>query len=584
MGDEIEQIKERIDISTVVGEYVSLKRAGRNFKALCPFHQEKSPSFIVSPHRGTWHCFGCNEGGDIFSFVQKIEGIDFPGALKLLAEKAGVTLSKSSPQSTNRRQRAFEVLSAAARFYHEILIHQEAGKKALQYIESRGITSETIKTFQLGYAPNSWDIVYSWLKKKGFSDQELLDSGLVGRNERGNIYDRFRGRVMFPVADVQGRIVAFGGRIMPWHETGNEGKYINSPEGMLYEKRRVVYNLNRAKQFMREKNVGIVVEGYMDVVMLWQAGVHHVVASSGTAFTSDHIVQLKRFADELHFAFDADAAGWKATIAATQSALASGMNVRTISLPKGQDPADVAKEHTPEEVQQIFSDTKSLTGLLLQSLRVESTDVSSQGQLEALLPLVQFVKNPVQQGKMIQETAEALHVPEASIVSMLESLQEPASLPMPEESYRRVIHTAEQPLLGLILLKEEVRADIFPRLMAAMILDPECRLLYNSLKELAERAPEFFSMTTDQIIGQIDTSITGHAEAVCTRAEDSLATTTLTPLEEGHFLFQSLHRRYLRDELQAAQQQLALASEDTRTQALERFQGLAQELANVDTL
>ena len=366
MSTETEQIKERIDISDVVGEYVKLKRAGQSLKGLCPFHSEKTPSFIVTPSRGSWHCFGCNEGGDVFTFIQKIEGIEFPAALKMLAERAGITLPerKGKMQADSRRQRLFDLLEAASHFYQEILMNLKAGTRAKEYLLDRGVFEHTMKEFGIGYAPHSWDALHTWLVKKGYSDDEIVASGLSGRKDQGGTFDRFRGRIMFPIRDVQGRVVAFGGRIVPWHETGNEGKYVNSPETALYEKRRVVYNLSRAKKVLRATKHCIVVEGYMDVVMMVQAGVENVVATSGTAFTSDHVETLKRFTDTLHFAFDGDAAGWKATIAATQSALASGVHVETILLPDGVDPADLAKESS-EKLQEALGSTRPLVDVLI---------------------------------------------------------------------------------------------------------------------------------------------------------------------------------------------------------------------------
>jgi DNA primase len=409
MSLETEQIKERINIADVIGEHVKLKSAGQSMKGLCPFHGEKTPSFIVTPRKASWHCFGCGEGGDVFSFVQKIEGIDFPTALKLLADRAGVTLPERRPQVENHRQRLFDLLAATARFYHEILMNQKAGERAKQYVAERGITEKTMQEFMVGYGPHAWDTLSKWLQKKGFTTEEMVAAGVVGKADSGKLFDRFRGRIIFPVLDLQGRVVAFGGRIVPWHETGNEGKYVNSPETALYEKRRTVYNLSRAKKVLRGGQACVVVEGYMDVVMLVQAGIEHVVATSGTAFTQEHVDILKRFTNTLHFAFDGDGAGWKATIAATQSALASGMNVDTIVLPDEKDPADIAKEN-PEGVQEIFKQTKPLMEVLVDRIGVGSTAQREQA-LDALIPLLRLVKNPIVQGGMVEQVAQLLKTP-----------------------------------------------------------------------------------------------------------------------------------------------------------------------------
>ena len=279
--------------------------------------------------------------------------------MKLLADRAGVEIKAYKKESSDKRTRLFALLELTARFYHEVLINQPAGKKALGYLKKRGVSAKTVQSFQLGYAPMQWDILQIYLRKKGYSPREMLAAGVAGESQQGKLFDRFRGRVIFPIADLQSRVVALGGRITPWHETGKEGKYVNSPETELYSKRRVVYNLARAKRYLRSGESCLVVEGYMDVVLLDQVGVRRVVASSGTAFTDEQIAQLKRFTDTLHFAFDADEAGVKAAISATQGALAAGLRVATVALPEGEDPADVAVR-SPDELKKYLSQPRSL--------------------------------------------------------------------------------------------------------------------------------------------------------------------------------------------------------------------------------
>ena len=351
MSEETELIKERLDIAEVVNEYLPLKRTGGYYKACCPFHQEKTPSFVVSPDKGIWHCFGCGSGGDVFSFVEKIENLDFVSVLKMLAERAGVELKKQVGQSSDKRKQ--------------------------------------------------WDVLQNFLRARGYSPQEMLAAGLVGESRKSTLYDRFRGRIIFPINDLQGRVVAFGGRIVPWHETGEEGKYVNSPETKLYEKRRIVYNLERAKQFLRHGTPCLVVEGYMDVVMVEQAGISNVVASSGTAFTEEQVQQLKRFTQQLHFSFDADAAGTKAAIAATEVALTAGMRVATVLLPAGKDPDDVAL-HEPEKLSEYLEKPKSLVSMLMRRFEKVKDGGEKEKYLQELLPLVAKIDNPVYQGEMVQ--------------------------------------------------------------------------------------------------------------------------------------------------------------------------------------
>ncbi|MEX0649772.1 MAG: DNA primase [Candidatus Andersenbacteria bacterium] len=589
MSSETEQIKDRLEIAQIVGEYVVLKPAGRSLKGLCPFHNEKTPSFTVSPDRGTWHCFGaCGEGGDIFTFIQKAEGLDFPATLKLLAERAGVQLKAGSPQSTNHRQRLFDVLSASARFYHQILMTQQAGRKAREYLLERGVTRETMELFQIGYAPDSWDVLQQWLRKHGFSDQEMIQSGAVGKSQRGKQYDRFRGRIIFPVQDTQGRVVAFGGRIVPWLATGEEGKYINSPEGPLYEKRRVVYNLNRAKQALRQNAPCIVVEGYMDTALLVQAGVQNVVATSGTAFTEEHITQLARFTKTLHFAFDGDAAGWKATVSATQAALAAGMTVATIQLPAGQDPADVVVK-MPDKVQETMTHTESLMAVLLTQLKGSSNTTDRQQQLEAVLPLVRMVKNPIQQGRMIQEIADSLHVPETRVIDLIEST--PASHIAAIQSSQEVMTMSEggssslveRQVLGLLLVDTTVRADFFPYMEAEFFLDSPAVALYNSMQRIAEENAKFDSLSANELVGLLPPELLSYAEGVRSSGEELLSTTSLTASQEGRQLLRSLQHRSLRSRLQQLQTRLQQSGENERADALQEFRGLTEELAQIDS-
>lgn len=543
MSLETEQIKERINIADVVGEYVQLKQAGQSMKGLCPFHMEKTPSFIVTPKRGSWHCFGCGEGGDIFSFVEKVEGIDFPAALKLLAARAGVELKKRSPQAEGRRQRLFELMETATQFYHEVLMNQKAGVRAKGYLAGRGVTEQTMNEFMIGYAPHAWDTLSTWLARKGYSQEEMVAVGLVGKKDSGASFDRFRGRIMFPVRDVQGRVVAFGGRIVPWHETGNEGKYVNSPETALYEKRRTVFNLSRAKRVLRASSACIVVEGYMDVVMLVQAGIENVVATSGTALTSDHVDLLKRFTGTLHFAFDGDGAGFKATISATQGALASGMNVETIILPDEKDPADIAKEN-PSTVAEILSHTRPLIEVLLGRMKAGTLQDREQA-LAALAPLLRIVKNPIAQGAMVEQAATILRVPEAQIISMVSQTELSPGIAVsqvPQADFPQAPgFTAENQLLGLLLLYPTFQDEMMPKLKEEFFLDQTAREVYKELQRIhANHAP-------------LDDKYASLCIALQSRAEEHMATSVFSPQEEMDTILRVLKKRLLSFQLKELQ-------------------------------
>ncbi|MDP3784525.1 MAG: DNA primase, partial [bacterium] len=291
MSSQIDEIKSRLDIAELVGSYIRLQKAGANFKALCPFHNERTPSFNVSPARQIWHCFGCGKGGDMFEFIQQIEGVEFGEALKTLADRAGVELKREDPRLKSERTRQFALLEEATKFFEEKL--WQGGVEPLEYLKKRGLQDETIKTFRLGYASDEWRALGAHLKQKarlpdgqGFSEKDLENSGLAVKSGQG-YYDRFRGRIIFPIFDYSGRVVAFGGRVFPERE--QEAKYVNSPETALYQKSKILYGLNFAKSEILRASECVLVEGYMDVIMSWQGGVKNVVAASGTALTADQL-------------------------------------------------------------------------------------------------------------------------------------------------------------------------------------------------------------------------------------------------------------------------------------------------------
>lgn len=345
-------IKDKLDVVTVVGEYVALKPAGINHKGLCPFHREKSPSFMVNRERQSWHCFGCAKGGDIFSFIQEIEGLEFREALQFLAQKAGVTLTeRSGPTDTSQKARLREVVAEAARFYHKVLTELPVAQPAREYLAQRGLKQTTIEAWQIGFVPEQWELLTQYLLKKGFGIDDLVAAGLTIQREgaqaggRG-FYDRFRGRIMFPIWDVHDTVVGFTGRVLV--ETENSGgKYVNTPQSILYDKSRVVFGLNKAKNQIRSEDFAVMVEGQMDVIACHQAGMTNVVATSGTALTEFQIGLLKRYAQTLLIAFDGDAAGQQAAERGIDLARSAGLAVKVIRLAPeaGKDPDEALKKN-----------------------------------------------------------------------------------------------------------------------------------------------------------------------------------------------------------------------------------------------
>ena len=332
---DTQAIKDRLDIVQVIGEYVPLKKAGANWKANCPFHNEKSPSFMVNAEKQFWHCFGCGKGGDVFSFLQEMEGLDFPEALKILADRAGVKLDTfASEVNKSQKNRILEINSKASYFFHQFLLEMPASQGAREYLQRRELKPETIEEWQVGFIPEQWDLLTQYLLKKGNSIDDLLAAGLTIKKEGGGVYDRFRGRIMFPLWDTHGNIVGFTGRVLVETEKSG-GKYVNTPQTLVYDKSRVLYGLNKAKTEIKSKDFTVLVEGQMDVIACHQAGMKNVVASSGTALTFEQIKLLKRYSNNIAIAFDADAAGQNAAKRGIDLALEQGMNIKIIQIPVG---------------------------------------------------------------------------------------------------------------------------------------------------------------------------------------------------------------------------------------------------------
>jgi len=349
--DQVEEIKSKLDIVDVIRDYTPLKAAGVNFKANCPFHREKTPSFVVSPEKQIWHCFGCAKGGDVFSFVTEIEGIGFGEALRILAPKAGVVLKKQNPQEASERGRLYDILELSQNYYYRAL-ENEKNTPIGAYIKKRGLDEDTISEWQIGYSRNSWDDVYNGLKKKGFSDEDIFKAGMSVKKKNGSGYfNRFKDRIMFPINDVNGNIVAFTARINPEVEKKDDfqgGKYINSPQTAIYDKSRIVFGLDKAKKEIKNQDFVIVVEGQMDVVTAHKHGYENVVATSGTALTREQVMLLKRYTNNVALAFDMDSAGQMAADRGIREAMQAEMNIKIILIPSGKDPDECIRNSESE--------------------------------------------------------------------------------------------------------------------------------------------------------------------------------------------------------------------------------------------
>jgi DNA primase len=394
-GDIVADIKNRLNIEQVVTPYVQLKRVGRSLKACCPFHQEKTPSFVVSPERQLAYCFGCNKGGDMFTFIQEIEGVDFKGSIEFLADKAGLDMADYemaapvSKEVKDHKQTLYEVNGETSKFYQDLLRSTKEGKKSLQYLENRGFTAGTIEEFQVGLSPDSFDATLNHLVQKNCSQADLLELGLVIAKDTGGgrVYDRFRLRLMFPIWDSKGRVVGFGGRAL---KKGEQPKYLNSPESPIYHKSDVVYGFDKAKKSIRELDLAVVVEGYMDVMASHQVGIRNVVASSGTALTEAQVKLIKRFTSNVAFAFDTDSAGQDALRRAVELGQQLEINMRVIEVPEGKDPDECIKQD-PKLWEDAVKNAPSYLEFYLNQIKEKHDVTSLDGKKQALsgfLPLL----------------------------------------------------------------------------------------------------------------------------------------------------------------------------------------------------
>lgn len=411
--DPVDQIKERLSVVEVVSSYVQLKPAGKNFKGLSPFNREKTPSFYVSPDRGVYYCFSSGKGGDIFTFVQEMEGLDFRGALKILADRAGVELVQENKEARDQRERLFQAMEAATVYFEEHLAQHEKPK---EYLQGRGLTDESRAKWRLGYAPPGWRNLFDALTRAGYDAGELERAGLVKRSEKGGYYDRFRGRIIFPLFDVAGRVIAFSGRIFDEEPGKENAKYLNSPGTPLFDKSRVLYGYDRAKSVMRKYDFAILVEGQMDLVMSHQGGFPNTVAVSGTGLTAHHLELVKRLTGNVVMAFDADRAGLRSAERGTMLALSMGMEVKVASLPQGIDPADCVKED-PQTWRQAIKGARHIIEVLLEVLRRDAKDERQFATLvrREVVPFVARIQSPIDRAHFVERIAERLGVPEGAV-------------------------------------------------------------------------------------------------------------------------------------------------------------------------
>lgn len=465
MDSQIEEIKNKLNVLDVVSGYVKLTKTGINYRGVCPFHSEKKPSFFVSPTRQMWHCFGCGAGSSIFDFVMKIEGVEFADALRILANKAGVQLKRENKELSTERQRLYEICQLACSFFEKQLEASAVGKEAKAYLLSRGITEDSIKKWRLGYSPDTWNGLSDFLVGKNFQRHEIVKAGLAIEKEggRGDSYDRFRGRIMFPVFGLNSEVLGFGGRVFKQGSDKEVAKYINTPQTMLYDKSGILYGLNQAKLSVRKQNECVVTEGYTDVIMCHQAGFENTVAASGTALTEKHLTILKRYTENLILAFDMDVAGDSATKRGITLAQEQGFNLKVINSygegAKKSDPAEIILKD-PKIWEQVLSGARSIMDYYFDSSFAKFDAKTPEGKKEigkVLLPVIQKLASKIEQAHWVEKLSQMLGVREEVIqeelskvsTEMLTSASEIKNEHVPEIKTRKKL--LEEKVVALIL-------------------------------------------------------------------------------------------------------------------------------------
>lgn len=410
----VNQVRAAVDIVDVVGEYVQLRKSGRAFLGLCPFHSEKSPSFNVNAERQFFHCFGCGAGGDIFSFLMKLEQLTFPEALHKLAERAGIAVQEPQHEEASPEKRARQAMQEAhqlvSKLYHYVLTETPYGVEAMKYLTKRGMSQQTLTEYQIGFAPDSWDFVTQFLKKRNFSQDLMVEAGLLAKSDAGKVFDRFRGRVMFPIHDSQGNVIGFGGRLLDNTQPKSQPKYLNSPESLLFNKSATIYNLHRARPYIRKRKQVLMFEGYVDVVSAWQAGFMQGVATLGTALTEQQARILRRNVDSVVLCYDGDAAGQEATSKAIHVLQQAGLIVRVAPLPQGTDPDDYIRQHGAEAFsQQVLLQAMPITAFRLKHLRSQYVIKDETDKTRLIAKAVEIINeldSPVERDLYQRQLAE----------------------------------------------------------------------------------------------------------------------------------------------------------------------------------
>lgn len=578
--NDVEEVKNKTDIVSIIGEHVRLTKAGRNFKGLCPFHEERTPSFMVSPEIQMYKCFGCGESGDVFTFLQKYEGMDFGDALRFLADKAGVVLKRTSPENASVKAQILEANKIAAGFYNYLLTKHASGTEGLEYIkEKRGINKNTIEKFNIGFAPQNASLLFNFLTSKKKINKNILEqSGLVFKTRVGYM-DRFRERIIFPISNHRGDVVALAGRILPQFDTGKVGKYINSPETLVYHKSSSLYGLNITKNEIRKSKTAVVVEGELDLLSIWQAGVKNVVAIKGTAMTEEHVRILSRFAETLIMALDSDFAGDSAAIRGLSFAQNAGLEIKVVNLGDYKDPDEFVKADS-EGFLKAIRNAKDAWEFVINVVSKRYDLTTGAGKAKAsrqLVPVLSTIEDNIVRSHYLQKTALKLKVPveavnrEVSKTKVEEKKKEVRMETRPNKTRRELL---EEWLLVLYSLNKKVESgytDYFKSALSEKLYQK--MLAFASPKGNFEASEFRNSLSAELSKGYSDILMTGASENIKDiKKEIEIAEKKLVELS-------------LKEELQEITQKISDLEGKGKTKKLraleEDFQKLSQKLSDL---
>lgn len=589
MNSDVEEIKSRLNIVDVLREYIRVDKAGINYKALCPFHNEKTPSFMINEEKQIWHCFGCGKGGDVFKFIMEIEGLDFKEVLKMLAEKAGVELKKGNPRLAAEKTRILEMLELSAKFY-EYYLWQDHGRKSLDYLRERGLRDDMIRLFRLGYAPNGWRNMMQFLMKKGFGLSEILKTGLLVQNQEKN-YDRFRDRIMFPITDVNGKVIGFSARVAPGGDE-SQAKYINTPETEVYHKSKVLYGIGHAKNEMRKKDFVFLVEGNLDVIASYQSGIQNTVAVSGTALTPEQIDLIRRYTDKIKMCFDMDNAGQQATKKSIKLCFEKDMAVQVVALPEGKDAADLARKNPGQLLNAVESSESAMEYFFQKAFSKYDKTKPEQKRLiaEELLDAISDIENAIEKMHWVKILGEELGIEEGILTDMLKKIRLKERISGLQQGQKIEIYAPKkidlliQGLLGLMLAYPEVWKKIVAEEKG------DLRFLKDGLLNFVIEKSGELNFNFDNLLNALDDrEMVSRAEKIFFETRFRLDLNNQPeeviindPLNEGDVIFTQIKKEIKKEELEKITRELKKAEEENNKQAIallrEQFNQIYKDL------